>query len=84
MPLDEPSSHLEPRERAEAAGGLDQLTADRAVPVGAHRISTARHADRVVVLDAGRVVDQGTHLPPRPVPDYADLVSGQVLSTVFR
>jgi ABC-type multidrug transport system fused ATPase/permease subunit len=83
--LDEPSSHLDSVNERKLRDVVDELAADRAVLVVAHRISTVQHADRVIVLDAGRVVDQGTHLNLLDrCPDYADLVSGQVLSTVSR
>jgi ABC-type multidrug transport system fused ATPase/permease subunit len=40
---------------------IDRLMADRTVLVIAHRLSTVRKADRIVVMQAGRVIDQGTH-----------------------
>ena len=40
---------------------LDRLMRGRTTIVIAHRLSTVRRADRVVVLDAGRVVESGTH-----------------------
>ncbi|GGY22012.1 putative ABC transporter ATP-binding protein [Streptomyces djakartensis] len=83
--LDEPSSHLDSVNERKLRDVVDELAVDRAVLVVAHRISTVQHADRVIVLDAGRVVDQGTHMNLLDrCPDYADLVSGQVLSTVSR
>ncbi|WP_073951084.1 ABC transporter ATP-binding protein [Streptomyces kebangsaanensis] len=83
--LDEPSSHLDSVNEQKLRDVVDELAADRAVLVVAHRISTVQHADHVIVLDAGRVVDQGTHraLLER-CPDYAGLVSGQTLSTASR
>ncbi|MCX4762878.1 ABC transporter ATP-binding protein/permease [Streptomyces sp. NBC_01275] len=83
--LDEPSSHLDSVNEQKLRDVVDDLAADRAVLVVAHRISTIQHADHVIVLDAGRVVDQGTHLGLLDrCPDYADLVSGQILSTSSR
>nr|WP_145487445.1 MULTISPECIES: ABC transporter ATP-binding protein [Streptomyces] len=80
--LDEPSSHLDSVNEQKLRDIVDELAADRAVLVVAHRISTVQHAEHVIVLDAGRVVDQGNHLDLLDrCPDYADLVSGQVLST---
>ena len=40
---------------------LERLMEGRTTLVIAHRLSTVRDADRVVVLDAGRIVEQGTH-----------------------
>jgi len=40
---------------------LDRLIADRTTIAIAHRLSTLRKADRLVVLDSGRIVEQGTH-----------------------
>ncbi|MGW1745055.1 ABC transporter ATP-binding protein [Streptomyces sp. NPDC002092] len=83
--LDEPSSQLDSVNEQKLREVVDELAADRAVLVVAHRISTVQHADHVIVLDAGRVLDQGTHLGLLDrCPDYADLVSGQVLSTSSR
>ncbi|MEV8453910.1 ABC transporter ATP-binding protein [Streptomyces sp. NPDC052095] len=83
--LDEPSSHLDSVNEQKLRDVVDDLAAERAVLVVAHRISTVQHAEHVIVLDAGRVVDQGTHLGLLDrCPDYAELVSGQALSAAPR
>ena len=58
--LDEPTSALDTETEAEVQAGLAELMKGRTTLVIAHRLSTIRHADRVVVMDAGRVVNEGT------------------------
>jgi ABC-type multidrug transport system fused ATPase/permease subunit len=78
--LDEPSSHLDSLNEQRLRDVVDELATDRAVLVVAHRLSTVQHADHVIVLDAGRVVDQGSHaeLSQRCQP-YVNLLSAQLL-----
>jgi ATP-binding cassette subfamily C protein CydD len=59
--LDEPVEDLDPRLRAEIDDSLAALLQGRSAVVIAHRLPTVMAADRVVVLDEGRVVDQGSH-----------------------
>jgi ATP-binding cassette subfamily B protein len=59
--LDEATAALDPRAEAEVRGALERLRAGRTTLIVAHRLSTVRSADRIVVLDAGRVLEQGTH-----------------------
>ena len=54
-----PTSTCRPRRKIEA--GLRRLLAGRTAIVIAHRLSTIRQAGRIVVLDQGRIVEQGTH-----------------------
>ncbi len=59
--LDEPTSALDAQTEAEVQAGLEELMKDRTTLVIAHRLSTVRHADLIVVMESGRVVEQGTH-----------------------
>jgi ATP-binding cassette, subfamily B, bacterial len=59
--LDEPTSGLDALSERYVLRGLERLVEGRTVFVVAHRLSTLRHADRIYVLDAGRIVGIGTH-----------------------
>ncbi|MFJ4541386.1 ABC transporter ATP-binding protein [Streptomyces tibetensis] len=59
--LDEATSALDTRTEAAVQDAIDALSADRTTLTIAHRLSTVRGADQIVVLDAGRAVERGTH-----------------------
>ncbi|MFF9498497.1 ABC transporter ATP-binding protein [Streptomyces sp. NPDC014656] len=59
--LDEVTSALDPVNEAAVHEGVERLMAGRTVVTVAHRMRTVRRADRVVFLDGGRIVEQGTH-----------------------
>jgi ATP-binding cassette subfamily B protein len=61
MLLDEATSALDAEAEAAVQRGLDQAMAGRTVLVIAHRLATVQEADSIVVLENGRVVDQGNH-----------------------
>ncbi|MCC8339904.1 ABC transporter ATP-binding protein/permease [Streptomyces sp. R1] len=59
--LDEATSALDTRTEAAVQGAIDALSANRTTITIAHRLSTVRDADRIVVLDSGRLAEEGTH-----------------------
>ncbi len=59
--LDEATSALDSESEAAVQAALDRLMVGRTTFVIAHRLSTVRHADRIVVLDQGRVSEVGSH-----------------------
>ncbi len=59
--LDEATSNVDIHTETQIEEGLRRLLAGRTAIVIAHRLSTIRGADRIVVLEHGRIVEQGTH-----------------------
>jgi ATP-binding cassette subfamily C protein CydCD len=59
--LDEATSHLDAVNEAQVREALERLMAGRTTLIIAHRLSTIRRASKIVVLDDGRVTEQGTH-----------------------
>lgn len=59
--LDEATSALDNESEAMVQKALNKLMQNRTVIVIAHRLSTVRHADQIVVMDAGAIVESGTH-----------------------
>ena len=59
--LDEATNALDANNERAIVDNLQEFYRDKTVVVVAHRLSTVRHADQIVVLDGGRVVEQGSH-----------------------
>ncbi|WP_448610811.1 ABC transporter ATP-binding protein [Geodermatophilus sp. URMC 60] len=78
--LDEPTASLDARNEALLRDTLAAASADRALLVVAHRLSTVLDSDRIVVLDGGRVVAAGTHEELVEIsPLYRELAAAQLL-----
>jgi ABC-type multidrug transport system fused ATPase/permease subunit len=78
--LDEPTASLDARNEGLLRETLAAASADRALLVVAHRLSTVLDSDQIVVLDGGRVVARGTHqelLDESPL--YRELATAQLL-----
>ena len=61
MILDEATSSIDTRTEALMQQGMDNLMKGRTVFVIAHRLSTVRNSDAIMVLDYGRIIERGSH-----------------------
>jgi ABC-type multidrug transport system fused ATPase/permease subunit len=59
--LDEATSALDTRTEANVSAALSRAQAGRTTLIIAHRLSTVKGADKIIVLEQGRVVEEGTH-----------------------
>lgn len=59
--LDEATAHADPESEAEIQRALARLASGKTVIVIAHRLHTIRHADQILVIDRGRIIERGTH-----------------------
>ncbi|CCZ14188.1 bacteriocin-processing peptidase [Prevotella sp. CAG:487] len=59
--LDEATNSLDANNERKIVENLDRFCKDRTVIIVAHRLSTVRNADKIIVIDKGRVAETGTH-----------------------
>ena len=59
--LDEATANVDPENEKELMEAIGALTHEKTVLLIAHRLKTVRHADQILVVDAGRIVQRGTH-----------------------
>ena len=59
--LDEATANVDPENESELISAIEALTNEKTIIMIAHRLKTVRHADNIIVIDKGRIVQQGTH-----------------------
>jgi ATP-binding cassette, subfamily B, bacterial len=81
--LDEPTSSLDARAESNIFVSLRRLMAERTTMVIAHRLSTVRDADKILVIDGGRIIGEGKHEELlRSVPLYRELCERLAMSNL--
>ena len=76
--LDEATANVDPENEDRLQKAIEALTRDKTIIMIAHRLKTVRHADKIPVLDRGRIVQQGSHEQLIAEPGiYADFVGGK-------
>lgn len=59
--LDEATANVDPENEKELMEAISELTREKTVIMIAHRLKTVRHADQIIVVDKGQVIQRGTH-----------------------
>ena len=59
--LDEATANVDPENEAELTKAIEELTKEKTIIMIAHRLKTVEHADQIIVIDGGRIVQQGRH-----------------------
>ena len=76
--LDEATANVDPENEDRLQKAIEALTRDKTIIMIAHRLKTVRHADQILVIDHGRIVQQGRHEQLIAEPGiYADFVGGK-------
>ena len=76
--LGEATANVDPENEDRLQKAIEALTRDKTIIMIAHRLKTVRHADQILVIDRGRIVQQGTHEQLIREPGmYADFVGGK-------
>ena len=76
--LDEATANVDPENEDRLQKAIEALTRDKTIIMIAHRLKTVRHADQILVVDHGRIVQQGKHEERMKQPGiYADFVGGR-------
>ena len=76
--LDEATANVDPENEDRLQKAIEALTRDKTIIMIAHRLKTVRHADQILVVDDGRIVEQGTHAQLIRQPGiYAAFVGGR-------
>ena len=83
--LDEATANVDPENEERLQKAIEALTRDKTIIMIAHRLKTVRHADQILVIDHGRIVQQGKHAQLISQPGiYADFVGGKKQSTSWK
>ena len=76
--LDEATANVDPENEDRLQKAIEALIRDKTIIMIAHRLKTVRHADRILVIDHGRIVQHGTHEQLIAEPGiYADFIGGK-------
>ena len=76
--LDEATANVDPENEDRLQKAIEALTRDKTILMIAHRLKTVRHADHILVIDHGHIVQQGRHEELIAQPGiYADFVGGK-------
>ncbi|SEA97323.1 ATP-binding cassette, subfamily B [Pseudobutyrivibrio sp. ACV-2] len=76
--LDEATANVDPENEKELTEAIENLTREKTIIMIAHRLKTVRHADQIIVIDKGKIVQQGKHDELMAVDGiYKNFVSGR-------